>query len=186
MLGDVAVAVNPTRRALHAPHRQARCKLPLTRPRDPHPRRRVGQARVRHRRRQGHARARPQRLRHRPAPQPARRSRSWTRPRTSSAEAGPAYAGLDRYDARRKVLADLEAAGPARTGHATTSTPSASAPRCQTVVEPRLSTQWFLAVNKAPNSGRLSLAEAAPPGQSHDRRPFASRPSSTRRSTWSG
>ena len=38
------------------------------RPPHPHPRRRLGQPRVRHRRRQGHPRARPQRLRHRPAP----------------------------------------------------------------------------------------------------------------------
>ncbi len=40
------------------------------RARDSHPRRRLGQTRVRHRSRQNHTRARPQRLRHRPAPQP--------------------------------------------------------------------------------------------------------------------
>ncbi len=77
-----------------------------------------------------------------------------------SAEAGPTYAGLDRYDARRKVLDDLEAQGllgPVR-DHVNAIGKCA---RCQTVVEPRLSTQWFVAVNKQPNSGRLSLAEAA-------------------------
>jgi valyl-tRNA synthetase len=77
-----------------------------------------------------------------------------------STEAGPAYAGLDRYDARKKVLEDLEAQGllgPVR-DHVNAIGKCA---RCQTVVEPRLSIQWFVAVNKAPNSGRLSLAEAA-------------------------
>jgi valyl-tRNA synthetase len=77
-----------------------------------------------------------------------------------SAEAGPAYAGLDRYDARKKVLEDLEAQGllgPVR-DHVNAIGKCA---RCQTVVEPRLSTQWFVAVNKEPKSGRLSLAGAA-------------------------
>ncbi len=77
-----------------------------------------------------------------------------------SAEAGPAYAGLDRYDARKKVLEDLEAQGllgPVR-DHVNAIGKCA---RCQTVVEPRLSTQWFVAVNKETKSGRLSLAGAA-------------------------
>ncbi len=33
--------------------------------------------------------------------------------------------------------------------------------RCKTVVEPRLSTQWFIAVNKKANDGRASMAEMA-------------------------
>ncbi len=77
-----------------------------------------------------------------------------------SAAAGPAYAGLDRYDARKKVLEDLEALGllgPVR-DHVNA---IGKCDRCKTVVEPRLSTQWFVAVNKEPKSGRLSLAEAA-------------------------
>jgi valyl-tRNA synthetase len=66
-------------------------------------------------------------------------------------EAG-AYQGLDRYAARKKILEDLEAQGllgAAREhinaiGHCD---------RCKTVVEPRLSTQWFVAVNKEPVGG---------------------------------
>jgi valyl-tRNA synthetase len=75
-------------------------------------------------------------------------------------EAGPAYAGLDRYEARKKVLADLEAQGllGAARDHVNSIGKCA---RCQTVVEPRLSTQWFVAVNKKPNKGGASMAELA-------------------------
>ncbi len=77
-----------------------------------------------------------------------------------SAEAGPAYAGLDRYDARKKVLEDLEAQGllGAVRDHVNAIGKCA---RCQTIVEPRLSTQWFVAVNKTPNKGGDSMAEMA-------------------------
>ncbi|MFP5236139.1 MAG: valine--tRNA ligase [Acidobacteriota bacterium] len=58
---------------------------------------------------------------------------------------GGAYAGLDRYAARKKVVEDLEALGLLATvkdhvhnvGHCD---------RCKTVVEPRLSTQWFVKI----------------------------------------
>jgi valyl-tRNA synthetase len=58
---------------------------------------------------------------------------------------GGAYAGLDRYIARKKVVADLEAQGLlagikdhiSNVGHCD---------RCKTVVEPRLSTQWFVKI----------------------------------------
>jgi valyl-tRNA synthetase len=61
---------------------------------------------------------------------------------TISAEGGP-YEGLDRYEARRKVVADMEAAGLLlgiedhvhAVGHCY---------RCHTVVEPWLSDQWFV------------------------------------------
>jgi len=61
---------------------------------------------------------------------------------TISAEGGP-YTGLDRYEARERVLTDLEAAGllvltedhDHAVGHCY---------RCQTVVEPWLSDQWFV------------------------------------------
>ena len=33
--------------------------------------------------------------------------------------------------------------------------------RCKTVIEPRLSTQWFIAVNKKPDNGSASMAELA-------------------------
>ncbi len=61
---------------------------------------------------------------------------------TISAEGGP-YAGLDRYEARRRVVADMESAGLLVTtedylhsvGHCY---------RCHTTIEPWLSDQWFV------------------------------------------
>jgi valyl-tRNA synthetase len=58
---------------------------------------------------------------------------------------GGVYAGLDRYVARKKIVADLEAQGllgavkdyTNNVGHCD---------RCKTVVEPRLSTQWFVRI----------------------------------------
>jgi valyl-tRNA synthetase len=75
-------------------------------------------------------------------------------------ENGGLYMGLDRYVARKKIVADLEERGllagvkdhVSNVGHCD---------RCKTVVEPRLSTQWFIAVNKKANDGRASMAEMA-------------------------
>ena len=61
-----------------------------------------------------------------------------------SAEAGP-YAGLDRFEARKKIVADLEALGLVEkiephthaVGHCY---------RCKSIVEPNLSMQWFVDV----------------------------------------
>jgi valyl-tRNA synthetase len=59
-----------------------------------------------------------------------------------SAAAG-VYAGLDRFEARKRVVADLEAAGLlvkiADHTHAV-----GTCDRCGTVIEPRASTQWFV------------------------------------------
>jgi len=63
---------------------------------------------------------------------------------TLNENAGP-YAGQDRYDARRNLLADLEKEGllvkvepyTHALGHCQ---------RCHTVVEPRISTQWFVKI----------------------------------------
>ncbi|MEO6119423.1 MAG: valine--tRNA ligase [Terriglobales bacterium] len=64
-----------------------------------------------------------------------------------NANAG-AYAGLDRYKAREKVLADLEAQG--LLGVVKDHQLSiGKCVRCNTVVEPRLSVQWFLKVKGA-------------------------------------
>jgi valyl-tRNA synthetase len=60
-------------------------------------------------------------------------------------ENGGAYTGLDRYAARKKIVEDLEALGLLagikdhvhNVGHCD---------RCKTVVEPRLSTQWFVKI----------------------------------------
>jgi valyl-tRNA synthetase len=60
-------------------------------------------------------------------------------------ENGGAYAGLDRYEAREKVLRDLEErgllAGVKDHAHAI-----GKCDRCKTIVEPRLSTQWFIKI----------------------------------------
>ncbi|MEJ2079590.1 MAG: valine--tRNA ligase [Acidobacteriota bacterium] len=63
---------------------------------------------------------------------------------TMTAAAGP-YRGLDRYEARRRVVADLEALGllekverhAHNIGHCQ---------RCETIVEPLVSNQWFVRV----------------------------------------
>lgn len=70
------------------------------------------------------------------------------------------YAGLDRHEARHRVLADLEKGG-FSVGAKDYVVPIGKCDRCKTVVEPRLSTQWFVAVNKEPKGGGLSMAKAA-------------------------
>jgi valyl-tRNA synthetase len=59
-------------------------------------------------------------------------------------QAGP-YQGLDRYDARRKIVADLEAKGllVKTEDH---DVPAGTCYRCDTVIEPYLSEQWFCAM----------------------------------------
>jgi valyl-tRNA synthetase len=60
-------------------------------------------------------------------------------------ENGGPYAGLDRYEAREKVLRDLEErgllAGIKDHAHAI-----GKCDRCKTIVEPRLSIQWFIKI----------------------------------------
>ena len=58
-----------------------------------------------------------------------------------SAAAGP-YAGLDRFEARQRVVEDLKALG--LLGKVTEHTHAiGTCERCHTVIEPRASTQWF-------------------------------------------
>jgi len=76
-----------------------------------------------------------------------------------NAEGGP-YAGLERYAARKKVVEDLEAQG-LLAGIKDHTNNVGHCDRCKTTVEPRLSTQWFIAVNKSPNHGGPSIAEKA-------------------------
>ena len=73
---------------------------------------------------------------------------------------GGAYAGLDRYVARKKIVADLEEQG-LLAGIKDYTNNIGHCDRCKTVVEPRLSTQWFLAVNKKPEDKPFSMAEQA-------------------------
>ncbi len=61
----------------------------------------------------------------------------------SVANTGTAYDGLDRYEARRRIVADLEARGDL----AGTTAHEMVIGRCQRsddVIEPRLKTQWFI------------------------------------------
>jgi valyl-tRNA synthetase len=58
--------------------------------------------------------------------------------------AGP-YKGLDRYEAREAVLADLKEQG-FLVGEKDYTVPLGKCDRCGTVVEPRLSEQWFVKV----------------------------------------
>jgi valyl-tRNA synthetase len=74
--------------------------------------------------------------------------------------AGGPFAGLDRYAARKKVVAELEELG-LLAGIKDHTNNVGHCDRCKTVVEPRLSTQWFVAVNKSPNAGGPSMAEKA-------------------------
>ncbi|HXE05779.1 MAG TPA: valine--tRNA ligase, partial [Bryobacteraceae bacterium] len=82
--------------------------------------------------------------------------------------AGGKYAGLDRFAARKQIVADLEAQGLLagikdhvhNVGHCD---------RCKTVVEPRLSTQWFIAVNKKVESRGASMAGLAIAAVKQDR-----------------
>ena len=79
-----------------------------------------------------------------------------------TAEAGP-YAGLDRFEARKRVVADLE-----KLGLLEKVEPYALAlskcDRCGTIVEPLVSTQWFVKtkpladkVLDAVNNGRITF-----------------------------
>ena len=56
-----------------------------------------------------------------------------------------AYAGLDRYDARKRVLADLQEQG-FLVGEKDYTIALGKCDRCGTVVEPRLSEQWFIKI----------------------------------------
>ncbi len=73
---------------------------------------------------------------------------------------GSPYNGLDRYAAREKIVADLEAQGLLEAVKDHTLTIGLSQ-RTGVVIEPRLSLQWFLAVNKQPNTGAKSIAQNA-------------------------
>jgi valyl-tRNA synthetase len=74
---------------------------------------------------------------------------------------GGAYAGLDRYAARKKVVADLEAQG-LLAGIKDHTNNVGHCDRCKTTVEPRLSTQWFIKIEKLANK---AIAAVKPDAQ---------------------
>jgi valyl-tRNA synthetase len=74
-----------------------------------------------------------------------------------------AYAGLDRYEARKRVLADLEEQG-FLVGKKTHTLALGKCDRCGSVVEPRLSEQWFIKIKpladrakEAVESGEITI-----------------------------
>jgi len=73
---------------------------------------------------------------------------------------GSPYHGLDRYEARERIVADLEALGILVEIKEHTNSIGISQ-RTGIVIEPRLSLQWFLAVNKTPSTGGDSIAAKA-------------------------
>ena len=77
-----------------------------------------------------------------------------------------AYAGLDRYEARKRVLADLQAQG-FLVAEKDYTLGIGKCERCGTVVEPRLSAQWFVKIKplakhaiKVVEEGEITIAPA--------------------------
>ena len=77
-----------------------------------------------------------------------------------NSEGGP-YAGLDRYQARKKIVADLEEQG-LLAGIKDHTNNVGHCDRCKTTVEPRLSTQWFIKIEKLANK---AIAAVKPDAQ---------------------
>ena len=73
---------------------------------------------------------------------------------------GSPFHGLDRYEARVRILSDLDAGG-ALVAVKDHQLSIGKCDRCKTTVEPRLSTQWFVAVNKTSKRGGNSMAADA-------------------------
>jgi valyl-tRNA synthetase len=72
-----------------------------------------------------------------------------------NANAGP-YAGLDRYAARKRVLADLQEQG-FLVGEKVHGLSLGKCERCGTVVEPRLSEQWFIKIKPLADRAREAV-----------------------------
>jgi valyl-tRNA synthetase len=71
---------------------------------------------------------------------------------------GGAYAGLDRYVARKEMVADLEAQGLLAAVKDYTNAVG-HCDRCKTVVEPRLSTQWFVKIQPLADKAKEAVRE---------------------------
>ncbi len=71
-------------------------------------------------------------------------------------EAAGKYAGLDRFVARARVIADLQELG--LMDHISEHTHSVgTCDRCKTIVEPRLSTQWFMKMKPLAEEARKAV-----------------------------
>jgi valyl-tRNA synthetase len=71
---------------------------------------------------------------------------------------GGAYAGLDRYVARKKMVADLGEQGLLQAVKDYTNSVG-HCDRCKTVVEPRLSTQWFIKIQPLADKAKQAVRE---------------------------
>ncbi len=67
-----------------------------------------------------------------------------------------AYAGLDRYEARKRVLADLQEQG-FLVGEKDHALSIGKCDRCGTVIEPRLSEQWFIKIKPLADRARAAV-----------------------------
>ena len=155
LLGDTAVAVHPGRRALPRPRGPPRDPA-VPRAAAPDRRRRACRARLRHRRGQDHAG---------PRPDDYELAKRHGLPAINVLDdearinsAGGDFFGRDRYEAREAILdrlremGDLEAERPHPmvVGHCE---------RCGTVIEPRLSVQWFIRVKPLAERALASVRE---------------------------
>jgi valyl-tRNA synthetase len=71
---------------------------------------------------------------------------------------GGAYTGLDRYVARKKIVADLEEQG-LLAGIKDHVNNIGHCDRCKTVVEPRLSTQWFIKIQPLADKAKEAVRQ---------------------------
>ncbi len=71
---------------------------------------------------------------------------------------GGAYAGLDRYPARKRIVADLEEQG-LLAGITDHTNSVGHCDRCKTVVEPRLSTQWFVKIQPLADKAKEAVKQ---------------------------
>jgi valyl-tRNA synthetase len=71
---------------------------------------------------------------------------------------GGAYAGLDRYQARKRIVADLEEQG-LLAGITDHTNSVGHCDRCKTVVEPRLSTQWFVKIQPLADKAKEAVKQ---------------------------
>jgi valyl-tRNA synthetase len=71
---------------------------------------------------------------------------------------GGAYAGLDRYQARKRIVADLDEQG-LLAGITDHTNSVGHCDRCKTVVEPRLSTQWFVKIQPLADKAKQAVQQ---------------------------
>jgi valyl-tRNA synthetase len=84
-------------------------------------------------------------------------------------EAGGVYAGLDRFDARKRIVADLDAAGLMEKIEPYTLN-AVTCQRCKTIVEPLVSKQWWVKIqplaDKAIHAVESGAIQFVPPNWS--------------------